>query len=190
MAPWPVPAAGRHLDRSGIGVDAGVDQAVGDAQRLLAGVDHLDRTHDDAAERVGARGAQAGGARRGGGSGQEFLAGQAVAGERADEVVASREEPSVLRRRVRHLELLDVARELVDRDVEAAIGHDPIAEHRVVVTVVERDELVVGVEFGEVEAGDPLAHVDRQLQRSGEPGPERPQRLAASAGGRSRPPAR
>ena len=67
--------------------------------------------------------------------------------------------------------------EFVDREVEAAVGHDPIPEDGIVVAVVERHELVVGLEVGELESRDPLAHLDRQFERPGQLGPERPERL-------------
>ena len=56
---------------------------------------------------------------------------EAVAGQRADEVLTPLEQPGMQRGGVLDLVLLDVVEERPSVDVEAPIGHDAVAEHRV-----------------------------------------------------------
>ena len=97
---------GRRLFRLLVGGD--------DPQRLVAGVEHLDRADHDAAVGIGAGSAEPGRARRLLRERRQTVEIQAVAGERSDEVGAAAAKVRVQRRRaldLRFLEMLVVLRQ-------------------------------------------------------------------------------
>src|SRR4051812_44515630 len=55
---------------------------------------------------------------------------------------------------------------LGDGDVEPAVRHEPAAVDRVLAGMVERDQLVVLLVVGEVEAGGDLHRLERDLPRA------------------------
>ena len=142
-------------------------------QRLLARVDEFDGADDDAAERVGAGGAQPGGAGGGCRRLRQVSGVHAVPGHRADHVGPAPVQHRVQRRGVRHLELGEVLVVVFGRDVEAAAGDDPVTHDRVPGGVAQRDELVVAAEVREPERLHPADRVQRRLagplQLAGEP---------------------
>lgn len=100
-----MPDAGPRLDRDVRPHRAlvGIDQP----QRLLDGIDHLDRADDDAAKRVAALGPQPSVGRGLACERRQQAGAERVAGERSGEVAAA-SQPSVQRRRMRDLPLDDM----------------------------------------------------------------------------------
>ena len=97
---------------------------------------------------------------------REPVARERPARERADEVVAAADDVRV--ERVRPLDVLldEVLLVLGDRDVQAAVGDEAAVLDRVGVRLGERDELVVLLEVGEVEAGGEAHGLERELART------------------------
>ena len=83
----------------------------------------------------------------------------------------------------------DVLVELVDRDVESAVGDEAVAAlDRVDTAGIQRDELVVQLEVGEVERVGPLHRLERGLQRPLQIGHHCLELRLGRSAGRSRPP--
>ena len=102
-----------------------------------------------------------------------------VTRERAAQVRAALDEARVERVRPLHVLLDEVLVVLGDRDVEAAVRDDPAAVDRVLAGLVERDELVVLLVVGEVEAGRQANSLECDLPCPLQPLDERRQLLLA-----------
>ena len=162
---------GRHVERGPVGLLVGVDQG----ERRLARVHHLDGPHHDAAVGVAARPVEpglAGGLR---GARREEARVEVVAGQGADQVALAATEVGVERRRVTDLLLRHVVEELLLAHIKASVRHERPCSDRVVARIAQRDERVVLLVVGEVEAGDPADGLQRVVAGLFEAGGERGQ---------------
>ena len=146
-----------HRDRCHVRLLVSLDHP----QRLVAGVDELDRTDDDAQERVAARRPETGLGRRLLRERGEPVAVQRVPGERPAEVDAAVAQARVQRIRALYVLLAEVCVVLGRREVEPGCRDDPAALDRVLVRARQRDELAIDGAIREVEACDPAHRFER-----------------------------
>ncbi len=134
-----------------------------DPERLVRRVDGLDGAHDDAAEGVADDVAEPDLGRDLPRERRQLGRVERVARERADEVVADARERRVQRVRALDVRLGEVLLVLRDVDVEARARDDAAALDRVLARLAQRDEGVVLLVVGEVEAGHPARELDRRV---------------------------
>ena len=137
--------------------------AIDDADRLVTGVEDLQRPDDDGLERVPALRPHPHGLRRLLGHGGEAIEVEGQPCEWTDHVLAAVDQAGVERGGVLYVLLLDVLVERRGREVEAAAAHEATVEHGVLVGTAERDQLHVPPVVGEVEGRHPVHHRRREV---------------------------
>ena len=133
------------------------------SERLLAGVDDLERAHDDALERVAADGAEPGAPRESLYRCRQAIEVERVACERSDEIGTTPLHRRMQSGRMRDLPLLELRLVVGDIDIDVAIRHQPSLIDRVFVGMAQRDELVIPLERWKRKSRDPAHETDGEL---------------------------
>ena len=136
-----------------------------DAQRFVAGEDHLQGTDDDALKRVATAAADADVRRHLFDERGQHIEVEVVASQRSERVRAAGPSVPLERRGMRHMFFGEMVGKVRDRDVETCGRGDTSFEDRIFVVVAQGDQVALERQVGELESCNPLRRGDRGIPR-------------------------